>query len=99
MKKKANFFTFDIFIKAIIDAMVKLNPLNQLKNPVMFVVFIGACFTTFIVIKDVIIINHFSNFNFQITIWLWFTVLFANFAELSASTDIPGLKSESCNTT
>lgn len=64
--------------KATIESFIKLNPRIQLKNPVMFVVFIGAILTSLITAL------HFSGFNLQITIWLWFTVLFANFAEALA---------------
>ncbi len=63
---------------ATIESFIKLNPRIQLKNPVMFVVFIGAILTS------IITVLHFSGFNLQITIWLWFTVLFANFAEALA---------------
>ncbi len=68
---------------ALKDSFIKLNPKTQLKNPVMFVVFVGAILTTILVIQD--LFNHsFSGFNLQITIWLWFTLLFANFAESMA---------------
>ena len=53
------------------------------KNPVIFIVGIGALMTTVVVFTD-IFSGHFSGFNFQITLWLWFTVLFANFAEAVA---------------
>jgi K+-transporting ATPase ATPase B chain len=52
-----------------------------LKNPVMFVVFVGAIFTTLLLFYN---ISNFSGFNLQIVIWLWFTVFFANFAEAIA---------------
>jgi K+-transporting ATPase ATPase B chain len=60
-----------------------LNPAVLVKNPVIFIVGIGALMTTVVVLAD-IFHSHFSNFNFQITLWLWFTVLFANFAEAVA---------------
>ena len=55
-----------------------------MKNPVMFVVEIGAVITTYDLVRDRI--QHLSGFGFelQITLWLWFTVLFANFAEAMA---------------
>ena len=55
-----------------------------MKNPVMFVVEIGAVITTFELVRDRIL--HLTGFGFelQITLWLWFTVLFANFAEAMA---------------
>jgi K+-transporting ATPase ATPase B chain len=79
----SNLFTREIGIKAIRDAFVKLNPALLVKNPVIFIVGIGAFMTTVIVFAD-IINRNFSSFNFQITLWLWFTVLFANFAEAVA---------------
>jgi potassium-transporting ATPase ATP-binding subunit len=63
---------------AVRAAFVKLDPREQLKNPVMFVVFLGALWTTFELFRG------FSAFNLQIVLWLWFTVLFANFAEAIA---------------
>jgi K+-transporting ATPase ATPase B chain len=79
----SNLFTREIGIKAIRDSFVKLNPALLVKNPVIFIVGIGAFMTTVIVFAD-IINKNFSSFNFQITLWLWFTVLFANFAEAVA---------------
>jgi len=73
----------EIAMKAIKDSFVKLNPVALVKNPVIFIVSIGALMTSIIVLVD-IRSNHFSSFNFQITLWLWFTVLFANFAEAVA---------------
>src|ERR1700737_291822 len=63
---------------AILDSFKKLNPRVQWRSPVMLVVLIGAIWTS------AITIFHFSSFNFQITLWLWFTLLFANFAEAMA---------------
>jgi K+-transporting ATPase ATPase B chain len=82
-KRNIRLFTKDIAIQALKDSFVKLNPAILVKNPVIFIVGIGALLTTVVVFGD-IINGHFSNFNFQITIWLWFTVLFANFAEAVA---------------
>jgi K+-transporting ATPase ATPase B chain len=66
------------------DSILKLNPRTMMKNPVMFVVEVGSVITTALLIKD--IVNKSPNFGFdlQITAWLWFTVLFANFAEAMA---------------
>jgi potassium-transporting ATPase ATP-binding subunit len=64
--------------RAIIDSFRKLNPRTMMKNPVMFVVEIGAAITTAILFRAA------SSFTIQITLWLWFTVLFANFAEAMA---------------
>ncbi len=76
-------FTREIAVQALKDSFIKLNPLVLVKNPVIFIVGIGALMTTVVVITD-ISGSHFSSFNFQITLWLWFTVLFANFAEAVA---------------
>jgi K+-transporting ATPase ATPase B chain len=76
-------FTRGIAVQAVKDSFVKLNPLTLLKNPVIFIVGIGALMTSVVVLSD-ILNGHFSGFNFQISLWLWFTVLFANFAEAVA---------------
>jgi potassium-transporting ATPase ATP-binding subunit len=76
-------FTRAIAVQALKDAFIKLNPVILVKNPVIFIVGTGALMTTVVVITD-ITAGHFSGFNFQITLWLWFTVLFANFAEAVA---------------
>jgi K+-transporting ATPase ATPase B chain len=77
-----------LFDKAILtvalkDAFKKFHPRPLMKNPVMFVVAVGSAVTTWIVIQDAFN-GRFSAFNFQIMLWLWFTVLFANFAEAIA---------------
>jgi K+-transporting ATPase ATPase B chain len=64
--------------RAIADSFRKLNPRTMMKNPVMFVVEVGAAMTTVLAIRDG------GSFGAQITLWLWFTVLFANFAEAMA---------------
>lgn len=61
--------------KALVESIRKLSPRTQIKNPVMFITLIGALITTMSVFTS------FSGFELQITIWLWFTVLFANFSE------------------
>jgi len=76
-------FTREIAVQALKDSFIKLNPGVLVKNPVIFIVGIGALMTTVVVFID-ILTSHFSNFNLQITLWLWFTVLFANFAEAVA---------------
>jgi K+-transporting ATPase ATPase B chain len=76
-------FSREIAMQAVKDSFVKLNPVALVKNPVIFIVAIGALMTSAIVVLD-LGSNHFSSFNFQITLWLWFTVLFANFAEAVA---------------
>src|SRR5437660_11984648 len=69
-----------IVLNAIKDALLKLNPRKMMGNPVMFVVEIGSVITTALLCKG----GSDFKFNLQITLWLWFTVLFANFAEAMA---------------
>jgi K+-transporting ATPase ATPase B chain len=73
-----------LMITAILDSFKKLNPQTLFKNPVMFVVEVGAVLTTIDLTRAVI--HHGANIGFglQISLWLWFTVLFANFAEAMA---------------
>ncbi len=74
-----------ILLDAVRDSFLKLNPLVQLRNPVMFVVAVGALLTTAISIRDILqgaTLN--VGFSIHISVWLWFTVLFANFAEAIA---------------
>ena len=65
---------------AAIDSLRKLHPRHMMKNPVMFVVEIGSVLTTILLLRTTTNLG----FNLQITLWLWFTVLFANFAEAMA---------------
>jgi potassium-transporting ATPase ATP-binding subunit len=69
---------------AIVDSFRKLHPRTMIKNPVMFVVEVGALLTSIQLVRDTL--DHAGQFGFdlQITLWLWFTVLFANFAEAMA---------------
>ncbi|HEY4817021.1 MAG TPA: potassium-transporting ATPase subunit KdpB [Candidatus Acidoferrum sp.] len=73
-----------IVSRAVLDSFAKLHPRTMVKNPVMFVVEVGAVLTTIELVKDAT--QHAGQFGFglQITLWLWFTVLFANFAEAMA---------------
>jgi K+-transporting ATPase ATPase B chain len=73
-------FTKKIILNSIGNSFAKLNPYTLIKNPVMFITEIGALLTTFAVLAS-IAKGSFSSFEFQITLWLWFTVLFANFSE------------------
>ncbi len=70
--------------RAAKDALIKLSPRHMMKNPVMFVVEVGCVLTSVLLFVD--LLNHRGHFafNLQITLWLWFTVLFANFAEAMA---------------
>jgi potassium-transporting ATPase ATP-binding subunit len=73
-----------IVVPAIGSAFVKLNPRTLMKNPVMFVLEIVTALTTVILIRDLATGGERIGFEFQIILWLWFTVLFANFAEAVA---------------
>ncbi len=77
-------FDPEIVRRATKEAFVKLNPRMVAKNPVMFVVEVGAALTTIYVIKDAITGAGGLLFGIQIALWLWFTVVFANFAEAMA---------------
>src|SRR2546423_973098 len=71
--------------RTIKDSFIKLDPRQVAKNPVMFVVEIGSVLTTLLIIRDIVLGNtgHLL-FTIQVALWLWFTVLFANFAEAMA---------------
>src|ERR1700678_352829 len=73
-----------IVIPAIGSAFVKLDPRTLMKNPVMFVLEVVTALTTVILIRDLATGGGHIGFEFQIVLWLWFTVLFANFAEAVA---------------
>jgi K+-transporting ATPase ATPase B chain len=82
--KTSTLFEPKLVRRAIRDAFVKLNPRQVAKNPVMFVVYVGSVVTTFFTFRDVIAGAPDAFFTLQVTLWLWFTVLFANFAEAMA---------------
>ncbi len=77
-------FDAEIVRRATFSSLAKLNPATLLKNPVMFVVEVGAAITTLLLIRDIFIGAPGIGFQIQISLWLWFTVLFANFAEAMA---------------
>ncbi|WAC07446.1 MAG: potassium-transporting ATPase subunit KdpB [Thermodesulfobacteriota bacterium] len=83
IKKSPKLFDQAIILRALVDTFVKLDPRWQIKNPVMFVVFLGAILTTATVIHE-LTGGKSDMFNIQITFWLWLTALFANFAEAVA---------------
>ena len=84
MAEKRKLWEAHIVRQALIDSVVKLNPRWMIKNPVMFVVEIGSLLTSAILMDNLIHNRPGFGFNLQITLWLWFTVLFANFAEAMA---------------
>jgi len=73
-----------IVVPAIGEAFVKLDPRTLVKNPVMFVLEVDTALTTCLLIRDIVVGAQQIAFELQIVIWLWFTVLFANFAEAVA---------------
>jgi len=77
-------FDPEIVSRAVRASFGKLNPVTLMKNPVMLVVEVGAALTTVFLVRDVIIGAGGVGFSLQIALWLWFTVLFANFAEAMA---------------
>jgi K+-transporting ATPase ATPase B chain len=94
---RAGFSLFDPQLSraALADSFRKLDPRTQLRNPVMFVVYLGSLFTTALSVAQP------SGFTIAVTLWLWFTVLFANFAEALAegrskaqAASLRGLKKE-----
>jgi K+-transporting ATPase ATPase B chain len=71
--------------RASVDSIAKLDPRLMLHNPVMFVVEVTSVLVTIILVRDIVEARHgLILFESQIAIWLWFTVLFANFAEAMA---------------
>src|ERR1700734_1016431 len=80
-KRARPLFDPPIVRRAIIDSFVKLNPVTLAKNPVMFVVEVGAVLTTVLMFRTLATGAADFGFELQIAAWLWFTVLFANFAE------------------
>src|SRR5271169_2622742 len=79
-KKSKSLWDAKIIRRALLDSVVKLDPRTMMKNPVMFVVEVGSVVTTLLLFRE----KQSFAFNLQITLWLWFTVLFANFAEAMA---------------
>ena len=73
-----------ILMPAIGGAFRKLDPRSLIRNPVMFVVATVSALTTVLLVKDTVTGSGEIGFSFQIVIWLWFTLLFANFAEAVA---------------
>jgi K+-transporting ATPase ATPase B chain len=84
-KKARPLFDPPIVRRAILDSFRKLDPRHQLRNPVMFTVFVGSIFTSVLFVQALMSSSSESPwFIFGVSAWLWFTVLFANFAEAMA---------------
>jgi potassium-transporting ATPase ATP-binding subunit len=77
-------FDPEILRRALKDCVIKLNPVTLAKNPVIFVVEVGALVTTIFLVRDLFTNAANTGFTIQIALWLWFTVIFANFAEAMA---------------
>jgi K+-transporting ATPase ATPase B chain len=84
MRVKHPLFHGPIVQRALREAVHKLNPRHMIRNPVMFVVWVGSILTTLVLVQDIVGRRGHLAFTFQIAVWLWFTVLFANFAEAMA---------------
>jgi K+-transporting ATPase ATPase B chain len=84
-RKPSSLFEASIVRRAIGDSFLKLNPRTEARNPIMFVVLIGAVWTTILFFRDLnTATTATSVFGGLVALWLWFTVLFANFAEALA---------------
>ncbi|MDE3022164.1 MAG: potassium-transporting ATPase subunit KdpB [Pseudomonadota bacterium] len=80
--KSISMFDYELMGQALLNSFKKLTPRQQIKNPVMFVVWVGSILTTILFFQA--LVGHGetrANFILAVTLWLWFTVLFANFAE------------------
>ena len=83
-RRSSSIFDWAIVGPAIGHSFGKLNPRTLIRNPVMFVVEIVAALTTFLLVRDIATGRVGILFEGQIVVWLWFTVVFANFAEAVA---------------
>ena len=84
-QKSRSLFEPAIVRQAVLDSFRKVNPRHQAKNPVMFVVWVGSIVTTLLLVQALVETGEApAGFILAITLWLWFTVLFANFAEAMA---------------
>jgi K+-transporting ATPase ATPase B chain len=79
-EKSTSIFERKSLLEALKGSIKRLNPIILLRNPVMLIVEIGAIVTTLIALFNLLYGGNFL-FNIQISIWLWFTVIFSNFAE------------------
>jgi K+-transporting ATPase ATPase B chain len=83
-RKKSSTFTPEILLPALGGSIRKLDPRHLIKNPVMFVVWVVALLTTVLLVRDIATGGERIGFSAQIVLWLWFTLVFANFAEAVA---------------
>src|SRR5438445_1073583 len=83
--KARSLFDLSVVSQAVVDSFRKLTPRRQVRNPVMFVVYVGSILTTLLWAQAVVGKGEAPAwFIFWVSMWLWFTVLFANFAEAMA---------------
>jgi potassium-transporting ATPase ATP-binding subunit len=82
--EKQSAWNHTIIIAAVRDSFRKLDPRTMMRNPVMFVVEVGSVVTLTLLLRGMTHHDPNTSFNLQVTLWLWFTVLFANFAEAMA---------------
>src|SRR5256884_8674574 len=83
--KARSLFDLSIVGQAVVDSFRKLTPRRQVRNPVMFVVYVGSILTTLLWVQALVGRGEAPAwFIFWVSVWLWFTVLFANFAEAMA---------------
>ena len=79
-RPRGSMFQGPIVRRAILDSFIKLNPRTEARNPIMFVVEVGAVWTTILFLRDINRVStSISVFGGLVAAWLWFTVLFANF--------------------
>ncbi len=83
-RKESHHLDSQILLTALKQAFLKLNPSLMMRNPVMFVTYAGTLLCTFLFLRGLIGAAYFTIFNVQLLLWLWFTLLFANFAEAIA---------------
>jgi K+-transporting ATPase ATPase B chain len=83
-RRSSSIFSGPLARAAIGQSFVKLDPRHLIGNPVMFVVAVGAVLTSYVTVAQLLDGDSAAGFSLQISIWLWFTVLFANFAEAMA---------------
>src|SRR5947207_58911 len=83
--KARSLFDTEIMRRAWVDSFLKLDPRREIRNPVMFTVYVGSILTTGLWVQSLLSGGEERPwFIFGVTVWLWFTVLFANFAEAMA---------------
>src|SRR5205807_7026 len=91
--KARSLFDATIVRQAIVDSFRKLTPRRQVRNPVMFVVYVGSILTTLLWAQAVVGDGEAPGwFILWVSVWLWFTVLFANFAEAMAGESAPVIR-------